>query len=158
MGENDWTQVRDVRLAALQDSPAAFASTYEREIAFDEATWRGRVRTAAWFLAYDGPLAIGLVAGIREEDAPEGERHVVSFWVAPGYRGRGIAGALLTSVVDWARQDGAQRVTLWVVDGNERAARLYQRHGFVLTGERQPVPGSASAIESKLEIHLPACG
>ena len=158
LGEGDWEQVRETRLAALQDSPAAFASTFEREVGFDEATWRSRLRTAAWFLAYDGTHAGGLVAGIREPDAPEGERHVVSFWVAPDQRGRGVAAALLTSIIDWARADGAHVVSLWVVDGNEPATRLYVRHGFEPTGERQPVPGSVSAIESKLVLHLSGCG
>lgn len=158
VGEDDWARVRKIRLAALQESPAAFASTYERESGFDEETWRSRARTAAWFLAYDGTRVVGLVAGIREEAAPAYERHVVSFWVAPDHRARGIASALLTSVVDWARQDGAQLVTLWVVDGNQPAAKLYLRHGFQYTGERQPVPGSVSTIESKLELRLAACG
>lgn len=158
MGEDDWDQVREIRLAALQDSPTAFASTYEREAAFDEATWRSRTRTAAWFVAFDGTRAVGLVAGRHEEGALAGERHVVSFWVAPDYRGRGVAGALLDAVVDWAREQGADVVTLWVVDGNEPATRLYVRHGFQPTGERQPVPGSVSAIESKLALRLSACG
>lgn len=156
--EHQWEQVREIRLAALQDSPSAFASTFQREVGFDEATWRGRMRNAAWFLAYDGTRAVGLIAGIREPDAPAGERHVVSFWVAPDQRGRGVAGALLTSVIDWAREGGAHLVTLWVVDGNEPATRLYARHGFRPTGERQPVPGSASSIESKLALHLSPCG
>lgn len=158
MGEDDWARVRDIRLTALQDSPSAFASTYEREAAFDEATWRSRTRTAAWFLAYDGTRAVGLVAGIHEEGAPVGERHVVSFWVAPDRRGRGVAGGLLEAVIDWARTEGADLVTLWVVDGNDPAARLYLRYGFQPTGERQPVPGSVSTVESKLGLHLSGCG
>jgi ribosomal protein S18 acetylase RimI-like enzyme len=156
--EDDWEQVRETRLAALQDSPTAFASTHAREIGFDEAMWRSRTHTAAWFLAYDGPRAVGLVAGIQEADASNVERHVVSFWVAPDYRGRGAASALLTSVVAWARADGAQLVTLWVVDGNERATGLYLRHGFRHTGERQPVPGSLSAVEAKLALQFSGCG
>jgi GNAT superfamily N-acetyltransferase len=158
MREDDWAQVREIRLVALQDSPTAFASTYQREVAFDEATWRSRTRTAAWFLAYDGTRAVGLVAGIHEEGAPAGERHVVSFWVAPERRGRGVAGALLDTVIDWAREQGADVVTLWVVDGNDPAIRLYVRHGFQATGESQPVPGSVSTIESKLALRLSACG
>jgi GNAT superfamily N-acetyltransferase len=154
----DWEQVRQIRLTALQDSPGAFASTYEREVGFDDATWRSRTGTAAWFLAYDGEQAVGVVAGIQEQSAPAQERHVVSFWVAPSHRRRGIAGLLLHAVVDWARQDGAHLVTLWVVDDNEPATRLYQRHGFRPTGDRQVVPGSDSTVESKFELFLPACG
>jgi GNAT superfamily N-acetyltransferase len=158
MGEDDWEQVRAIRLTALQDSPMAFASTFEREAGFDDATWRSRMRTASWFLAYDGTHAVGLVAGIREQDAPEGERHVVSFWVSPDHRGRGVAGSLLTSIVDWARAEGAQVLSLWVVDGNEPATKLYVGHGFEPTGERQPVPGSVTAVEAKLALHLSGCG
>lgn len=154
VGETDWEQVRDIRLTALQESPAAFASTYAREAAFDEQTWRSRTRTAAWFLAYDGNDAVGLVAGITETDAPVEERHIVSFWVAPSHRRRGVAGSLLATVVHWARSDGARVATLWVVEGNDGAARLYLRYGFEWTGERQPVPGSVSAIESKLALQL----
>jgi ribosomal protein S18 acetylase RimI-like enzyme len=65
---------------------------------------------------------------------------------------------LLTSIVEWALADGADLVTLWVVDGNEPASKLYERHGFRYTGERQPVPGSVSAVESKLALHLSGCG
>jgi GNAT superfamily N-acetyltransferase len=158
VSEEAWEQVRDIRLTALQDSPSAFTSTYEREVVFDEATWRSRINTAAWFLVDDGARAIGVAAGIHEDDAPAQERHVVSFWVAPEFRKRGVAGPLLSSVVDWARQDGARLVTLWVVDGNEPAAKLYRRHGFLPTGERQLVPGSASVFEEKLELRLTACG
>lgn len=157
-GEDAWAQIREIRLAALRDSPSAFASTYEREADFDEATWRTRMRTAAWFLAYDAGRAIGVAAGIREPDAPVGERHVVSFWVAPDHRGRGVASAVLASVVDWARAEGADRVTLWVVEDNAPASRLYLRHGFRATGERQPVPGSTASMESKLALQLSGCG
>ncbi|KAI0508544.1 hypothetical protein F5B22DRAFT_391143 [Xylaria bambusicola] len=37
-------QYRPFRLASLQQDPQAFGSTYEREIAFDEETWLGRIK------------------------------------------------------------------------------------------------------------------
>jgi GNAT superfamily N-acetyltransferase len=73
-------------------------------------------------------------------------------------RGQGVAGTLLISVVDWARGDGAQVLTLWVVDGNEPATRLCRRHGFLPTGERQLAPDSVSVVGSKMEFRLAACG
>ena len=45
-------------------------------------------------------------------------------------RGSGIGTALLTSVIDTAREAGMRTVTLEVVDTNPRALALYERLGF----------------------------
>ena len=42
-------------------------------------------------------------------------------------------------VLDWARAQGHDQVRAWVSEGNLAAERLYARHGFVPTGERQPI-------------------
>ena len=36
---------------------------------------------------------------------------------------------------------------LWVVEGNDRAERVYRRLGFAHTGAAQPVPGNPSLTE-----------
>ncbi len=43
IGADEWSAFREVRLAALAESPAAFGSTLEREIAFDDDVWQERV-------------------------------------------------------------------------------------------------------------------
>jgi GNAT superfamily N-acetyltransferase len=155
LGEDDWALLRDVRLTALAESPLAFASTHAREAGFDEQMWRSRTRTAAWFIALgaDG-TPVGILAGRDEDDTPDGERHVVAMWAAPAARGTGVGAGLLEAVTAWARDDGARTLTLWVVDGNDAARRLYEGWGFVSTGERQPVPGRISAMEEKYALVL----
>jgi ribosomal-protein-alanine N-acetyltransferase len=51
--------------------------------------------------------------------------------VAPEHRGRGVASALVTTLLDAARADGAERVLLEVAADNAPALELYARHGFV---------------------------
>lgn len=152
-GPEDWREAREVRLRALADAPGAFASNLAREQAFDEDEWRTRVATNAWFLARDragdGARTVGLACGIPEPGDPDG-RHLVGMWVAPDRRGQGVADRLVEAVARWARDAGARRLALWVVDGNGPARGCYQRLGFVATGERQPLPGDPSVLESRM--------
>jgi GNAT superfamily N-acetyltransferase len=38
-------------------------------------------------------------------------------WVAPPWRGRGVAAMLTGAVIAWARAEGSARVGLWVPSG-----------------------------------------
>lgn len=152
-GPDDWRQVREVRLTALRGAPEAYGSTYEREIAFDEATWRSRTRSSAQFLAVRDGVGVGLVAGFHDpEDCGPDERLLVSMWVAPEARGSGTADALVGAVVAWARAEGAAALLLDVALGNDRARGAYLRAGFVATGDvREYRPG---LLEERMRLTL----
>jgi RimJ/RimL family protein N-acetyltransferase len=139
LGPDEWTLLRDVRLASLADSPAAFGSTHTREAGFDEATWRDRATSNGWYVATSGDTVLGIVAGYHDAGSPPEQRHLVAMWVAPQARGTGLAAELVEAVVEWAHADGATELTLGVADGNERARALYLNCGFVSTGERFPL-------------------
>jgi GNAT superfamily N-acetyltransferase len=87
----------------------------------------------------------GRAAIIRSGDVPVGyavlcygfslefcgrDGFIDEFYVAPEHRGRGIASAALARLADLARGDGIEALHLEVMDGNDRAARLYRRHGW----------------------------
>jgi ribosomal protein S18 acetylase RimI-like enzyme len=63
--------------------------------------------------------------------------NVYSMWVHPDRRREGIGQALLHGVLTWGRERGATTARLGVVDDNIAAMALYQREGFVPTGERE---------------------
>jgi GNAT superfamily N-acetyltransferase len=150
-----WEGVRDLRLAALKESPGAFGSTYERECNRTEAEWRerlGSVTSATFIGALDGVPA-GLAGGYSHEP---GSVELVSMWAEPAARGTGLAGALIDAVVGWAGDQGATSVHLWVVRGNDVAERAYARHGFVLTDEVQPLPHSPCVDEIGMRLELVA--
>ena len=87
--DRDWATWRDLRLRALLDSPNAFGSTYEQEVASTPAQWRERLGgDGVALLAAVGEVWVGIAAGFR--DVP-GFLHVVAMWVDPGYRRRGLS-------------------------------------------------------------------
>lgn len=146
---DDWSAVRAVRLAALQESPDAFASTFDREAAFAEQDWLGRLNgPGSTFLALrsgqtSDPVGIG--GGFPREGTVE----LVSMWVAPPARGSGVASALVDAVLLWARET-SPTVHLWVTETNQGARALYERCGFTYTDERQPLPSNPTLDELRM--------
>lgn len=70
-----------------------------------------------------------------------GDDEISDLWVAPAHAGRGLGSALLDAQCEIVRGRGFETVRLQLLTGNQRAFRLYERHGFVVTWQgRQPDP------------------
>jgi len=124
---DDWARWREIRLAALAEAPYAFGSTYVSWQGAAEARWRKRLTEVAYnVLAMDGDRDVGMVSGVDEDPV-----ELISLWVAPDVRGRGVGDALIASVLAWAAPRATQ---LRVYPHNQQAVALYTRHGFVPIG------------------------
>jgi GNAT superfamily N-acetyltransferase len=136
LGPDDYELVRTIRLRCLREEPAAFGSTYEREVAFTDAVWIDRLRPDGnpHYLAEapDGTPA-GIAAGVPDDEAPD-TANLVAMWVDPRARGTGAADELIAAVIRWAGGAGYRAISLHATEGNVRAERAYQRHGFQRTG------------------------
>jgi GNAT superfamily N-acetyltransferase len=58
-----------------------------------------------------------------------------ALYVVPEEWGSGVAGALHEEALEGMRELGATEATLWVVEGNTRARRFYEREGWSADGE-----------------------
>ncbi|MFB7614280.1 GNAT family N-acetyltransferase [Kitasatospora sp. NPDC056181] len=131
---DDWPLWRDARLAALAEAPYAFKARLADWEHGGERQWRERLAMPGAFhvvALLDGRPA-GLAGGVPGAD---GVPELRSVWVGPEVRGRGVADRLVAAVEGWALRTGAAVLQLAVVPGNEAAAALYRRHGFVATEE-----------------------
>lgn len=63
-----------------------------------------------------------------------------NFYVAPEYRGTGLADDLVARAVQHAREDGAEQLTLEVAADNDRALAYYEKLGFDVARYRMRVP------------------
>lgn len=86
----------------------------------------------------DGEIA-GFVAcfASRDEDAPARCGEVGAIYLDPGFWDCGIGWTLMSAAIDRLTSDGYTEVTLWVLAGNERAMRFYERCGFVIDGSEK---------------------
>jgi len=133
---DDWRTWRALRLAALAEAPEAFGSQLAdwQGQGDREERWRARLSIPGSYnvvAVLDGQPA-GMGSGVLEG---EGTAELISMWVCPQARGKGIGDRLIAAVERWARQAGMTTLRLSVADDNEPAAALYQRHGLRLTGE-----------------------
>jgi ribosomal protein S18 acetylase RimI-like enzyme len=146
---DEWELLRDVRLAALREAPYAFASTYDREEPYPDERWRGWFsdQSVMFFPYVAGSAEPAGLAGVLVK---RGAAQLVSMWVRPEARGRGVAGALVSAAAGWAKARGHEAMYLWVAESNTSACRLYERSGFTATGERQPLPSNPAEPEIRM--------
>ncbi len=159
VGADEGQLLKDTRLAALQDSPSAFGSTYDAEVERADDEWAERARLGhagadrVTFLAVDEERIVGLVGGYRPDAAGSGVE-LVSMWTSPEARRAGVGRALVLAVVEWARSLSAIAVDLWVTDGNQPALRLYEAVGFRQTSDYQPHPSDPCTDEIRMTLTL----
>ena len=103
-------------------------------------------------LAFDGALPVGLVNCIEgfSSFACRPLVNVHDVVVAPSHRGRGIAAQMFQRVETLARERGACKLTLEVLQGNTAARTLYQRVGFT-DYQLDPAMGYAQFLHKWLD-------
>ncbi|MFC4065923.1 GNAT family N-acetyltransferase [Actinoplanes subglobosus] len=134
----DWQIWRELRLAALTEAPYAFGSQLADWQGEGDRPDRWRARLAIpgsrnLVATLDG-RPVGMASGVPADQDRVAE--LISMYVAPAGRRRGVGELLVRTVEEWARQSGAHTLRLAVAEGNEGALALYRRTGFQETGEQ----------------------
>ncbi|SKA95515.1 Acetyltransferase (GNAT) family protein [Agreia bicolorata] len=159
--EDNWAQLRTLRLEMLADTPLAFLETLDNAAREQETEWRSSAARAAregsvGLAAIDTSSGnwIGTMSAYLDG---HGDAMLVSVYVTPAWRGTalGLTDALLDEVEAWARAavpDGNLR--LHVHEDNPRARAFYTRRGYVETGETIPYPLDRTQNEVEMVLDL----
>lgn len=155
----NWTLLRDMRLAALSESPQAFLSTHEREVSWVEDQWRAEFERGDWSVGFLAGKAVSLLGATRTPSTPRYECYLEYMWVTPARRGSGVAFDMLTFTFGRLRAEGVRTAFLYVLNGNDAAMRLYKRAGFTSANEPVPLADFPGRSEELLQRGLhPAAG
>lgn len=81
----------------------------------------------------DGGQVIGFVGfgAYRDETLPE-HGEVFSIYVLKEYQGQGVGYELMNAALGRLADD--PKIAVWVLEGNDKAIRFYERYGFRLDG------------------------
>lgn len=156
--------LKSTRLRALQESPLAFGSTYEKESQLSDAEWLARARN------WDGVRGIGFIAldqaaldpsigcgivgcFIHQDDAMRAL--LVSMWTAPAQRRHGLGRMLVQKIVEWLALHNVRTLTLMVTSVNQAGMRFYERLGFAPTGRTEPYPNHPDIVEYEMSRPIP---
>ena len=126
---------RALRLAAIEETPADFATTLSAESAIAPNRLQQRLVHTPFqrvFGAFDGERLLGMACVKREPIAVTYDRaHVWGVYVLRAARGQGLGRALMDAALDYIESvPELTRVTLMVGVDNHAAKALYRTLGF----------------------------
>ena len=137
----------------------------------DGLSIEGRTRQWRGWLAPGGARALTLVAATngrivgfvtlatqsRDRDEPAGVGEVPALYVLPSAWGAGVGGALMDASMQELRRAGCAQAILWMLEGNDRAARFYAGQGWRADGGRrgsQYYPEDVDLVEVRFRREL----
>ncbi|MDI2595231.1 GNAT family N-acetyltransferase [Pseudomonas sp. 681] len=130
----DWMLLKQIRLAALLDTPTAFGVSYQTAAQYTDEQWKERASSTGteFWLAFDADTPVAMI-GAAVSSA--NRYNLIGMWVEPAARGSGAAARLVEAVKARAVGKGVDRVFLDVSPENARASNFYLKQGFVFLDE-----------------------
>jgi ribosomal protein S18 acetylase RimI-like enzyme len=156
LAEGDAGEFVRLRIEALTLEPLAFGRTPEEALPWPLSSVASRLRAVPEgnfaVGAFDAGRMVGQCGFVRHEGRKE--RHKGFVWgvyVSPGARGRGLARAMMLTIIERARcYPDLEQLSLSVAVPQESARRLYRALGFEAYGyERHALKVGATYVDEE---------
>lgn len=150
IGDAGWIAARHGELYAKEEGYDASFEALVMRILADFIETRDPATERA-FIPVVGEVRLGSVFCVRD-DAQTARLRM--FLLEPWARGLGLAPKMLEAVIEHARATGASKLVLWTHASHLAACRLYQRRGFVMTGEQASQAFGQDTVDQEFELLL----
>ena len=81
--------------------------------------------------------SVGFACVGKSKDT-DGADEVIAIYLLEEYQGKKLGCALLKEAI--SRLSDSRKIVLWVLQGNDRAIRFYQKFGFAFNGKEKQLP------------------
>ena len=130
-------------------------SRYLESVTLDKCTEIARRYPDGILVAKEGETVIGFAGYGPYRDASQKEMgEIFSLYVLAAYHGRRVGYELVNAALAELLND--KKIAVWVLDGNEKAIRFYERHGFRFDGVKEEICLGAPRIERRMIYERPA--
>lgn len=100
-------------------------------------------------VAKDGNEVIGFVGyGAYRDDTMKDCGEIFAIYVLKAYHGKHVGLSLMNATME--KLSDYDRVALWVLRGNERAIRFYEKYGFCFDGTEQEILLGTPRTETRM--------
>ncbi|WP_372844600.1 N-acetyltransferase family protein [Psychrobacter sp.] len=142
---------RTIRLSALKKSPEMFGSTYIAEVEKSLNFFKNCLSSSIVFGAYHENRIIGLATLTQESGIKFSHKATLSsVFIEPEFQQKGVAGNLLSAVIDYSKKY-VEQILLTVADDNKPSIHLYKKFGFEVYGiEIQAMKDNGQYIDEVL--------
>jgi ribosomal protein S18 acetylase RimI-like enzyme len=159
LGEQDAADWWNLRLEALQSERLAFGKAVEEHqtTSVEIVAERFRHTSSDNFNlgVFEGGKLIGIATFVREAGIKERHKgHIYGVYVTPAHRRSGVARALMTTLIEKAKENAAlEQILLAVAEQQQSAKQLYSQFHFEIYGtEPRALKVDAEYINEELMI------
>ncbi len=146
----DLAEAEAIRRAAWVDVYGSDRGYCVREVKAQMEQQARLDRRFVQFVMRDGER-VGLIQLSLRDDLAPNEGHITLVYLEPCLRGEGMGAQLLGEAVSVFRAMGKDTLKLYVWEGNERARRFYQKHGFLEKGSEVGLFGKLSIMKKRFD-------
>ena len=136
LSPSNWKRLRDLRLAALDDSPAILAGKLDEERNFTEEQWRETFKKLSYVVATNDGKDVAMINLENLAGDFGATCWLGGLWSNPEYRGAGAVRAIFNYIDSVASLRGWMVQGLGVMESNTSAITVFEKYGFTKQGDR----------------------
>jgi RimJ/RimL family protein N-acetyltransferase len=133
---SDWQRLRDLRLAALAESPAILSGKLDEEQNFTEEQWRETFKKLSYVVATIDGKDVAMINVENLAGDFGATCWLGGLWSNPEYRGAGGVRAIFNYLDSVASLRGWMVQGLGVMESNTSAIAVFEKYGFIKRGDR----------------------